>query len=174
MPNSIEENGEMYGRISGMMVYYYFVCKRKLYYFCKNLHMEQNNENVELGKLLDETAYSRAEKHITLDNLISVDYIEKSCILHEVKKSRSIEEAGIWQLKYYLWCFKQRGVEKLTGEIDYPLLKRTEMVKLTEDDEKNLACAIQEIKKIQTLKLPPAYEGKKFCKKCAYYDLCFI
>ena len=92
--------------------------------------MEQESEDVEIGKLIDETAYSKEEKHITLDNIISVDYIEKSRILHEVKKSRSIEEAGVWQLKYYLWYFKQRGVNRLIGRIDYPLLKKTVSVYL--------------------------------------------
>ena len=160
--------------VSGMMVYYYFVCKRKLYYFCKNLHMEQDNDNVALGKVLDETAYRRTEKHITLDNTVSVDYIEKSRILHEVKKSRSIEEAGVWQLKYYLWYFRQRGVEGLTGKMDYPLLRRSETVELTQEDEQTLKAILQEIEKLREQPLPPPCESKKFCRKCAYYDLCFI
>ncbi|WP_338031364.1 CRISPR-associated protein Cas4 [Caproicibacterium lactatifermentans] len=157
-----------------MMVYYYFVCQRKLYYFCKNLRMEQDDENVAIGKVLDETAYSHAEKHITVNNQISVDYIEKSRILHEVKKSRSIEEAGIWQLKYYLWYFKQRGVEHLTGKIDYPLLKHTESIALTKEDEAHLLNVMKEINAIQGMKTPPPRKTKKICKKCAYYDLCFI
>ena len=43
-------------RITGVMIYYYFVCKRKLWYFCHDLQMENvsQNENVQLGKLLDE------------------------------------------------------------------------------------------------------------------------
>lgn len=92
----------MQKQITGLMVYYYFVCKRKLYYFCKNLTMESENEDVQLGKLLDETAYKKAEKHILINNTIQVDYIEKNHIIHEIKKSKSIEEAGIWQVKYYL------------------------------------------------------------------------
>ena len=39
-------------RITGMMMYYYFVCKRKLWYFCKQLTMEQYNENVKIGKII--------------------------------------------------------------------------------------------------------------------------
>ena len=44
-------------RITGVMIYYYFVCKLKLLYFCHDLQMENvsQNENVQLGKLLDET-----------------------------------------------------------------------------------------------------------------------
>ena len=39
-------------RITGVMIYYYFVCKRKLWYFCHEINMESENENVQLGKLL--------------------------------------------------------------------------------------------------------------------------
>lgn len=38
--------------VTGTMVSYYFVCKRKLYYHAHQLRMEQNNEDVALGKLL--------------------------------------------------------------------------------------------------------------------------
>ena len=44
-------------RITGVMIYYYFVCKRKLWYFCHELVMEYVSqiENVVLGNLLDDT-----------------------------------------------------------------------------------------------------------------------
>ena len=42
-------------RITGVMIYYYFVCKRKLWYFCHEIRMESDNENVMLGKILDDT-----------------------------------------------------------------------------------------------------------------------
>ena len=32
--------------ITGVMVYYYEVCKRKLWYFYNEIQMEQGNENV--------------------------------------------------------------------------------------------------------------------------------
>ena len=44
----------MENRITGVMIYYYFVCKRKLWYFVHEINMESENENVLLGKLLDE------------------------------------------------------------------------------------------------------------------------
>lgn len=46
-------------RITGVMIYYYFVCSRKLWYFCHQINMEDENENVQLGKLLDENSYKR-------------------------------------------------------------------------------------------------------------------
>lgn len=44
----------MENRVTGVMIYYYFVCKRKLWYFINEINMESDNENVMLGKLLDE------------------------------------------------------------------------------------------------------------------------
>ena len=163
-------------KITGMMIYYYQVCRRKLYYFTHELRMEQNNEEVALGKLLDESSYSREkEKHITIDDTISVDFIRKGRILHEVKKSRAIEEAGVWQLKYYLYYLQQRGVTGLRGQIDYPQLKQTVQVELTEEDCKTLEKMLEEIQKIMNADLPEqTFPSRKLCRKCAYFDLCYI
>lgn len=62
----------MLREITGVMMYYYQVCDRKLWYFYHEIQMEQGNENVKLGKILDEETYQRDEKHINIDNVISV------------------------------------------------------------------------------------------------------
>lgn len=164
----------MGNRITGIMIYYYFVCKRKLWYFCNEINMEVENENVQLGKLLDENSYRRDEKHINIDNVINIDFIKEHSEIHEVKKSKAIEEAGIWQVKYYLYYLKKKGVENLTAKIDYPLMKKTLEIELTFEDEKRLEEIIEEIERIKELALPEMFEEKKICKACAYHDLCFI
>ena len=55
---------------------------------------------------------------------INIDFIKEHQELHEIKKSKAIEEAGIWQVKYYLYYLKQRGVKGLTAKIDYPMIKK--------------------------------------------------
>ena len=164
----------MEDRIIGVMIYYYFVCKRKLWYFCHEITMEAENEDVLLGKLLDEGSYKKNDKHINIDNVINIDFIKECGELHEVKKSKSVEEAGIWQLKYYLYYLQQRGVTDIKGKIDYPLLKKTLTVNLTEEDRTELEKAIREISEIKRKDVPPDTLNHKMCKKCAYYDLCFI
>ena len=161
-------------KITGMEVYYYFVFKRKLWYFTHGISMESENEDVNIGRELDETSYNRNDKHIMIDNVINVDFISEHNILHEVKKSKKIEEAGIWQLKYYLYYLKKRGVEGLKGEIDYPLLKRREIVELTEDDELKMNEILEDITQIKGLLLPPSCKIQRFCKSCAYYEFCCI
>ena len=98
-------------RITGIMIYYYFVCKRKLWYFVNEINMEAEDENIILGKLLDENSYKRDDKHINIDNVINIDFIKEHRELHEIKKSKALEEAGVWQVKYYLYYLKQRGVD---------------------------------------------------------------
>lgn len=161
-------------RVTGVMIYYYFVCKRKLWYFCHEINMEAENESVMLGKLLDENSYRRDDKHINIDNIINIDFIKEHKELHEVKKSKAIEEAGIWQVKYYLYYLWKRGVKNLKAKIDYPLLKKNLIVELDEEDIDQLEKIISDIHEIRGLEIPPEFCEKKICKKCAYHDLCFI
>ncbi len=160
--------------ITGVMLYYYEVCKRKLWYFYNEIQMEQGNENVEIGKAIDEETYKRDKKHINIDNIINIDFIRSKGILHEVKKSNKIEEASILQVKYYLYFLKKREVDNIKGKIDYPLLKQSIDVELTDQDIILIEGILEDIKKIVALKNPPPLEKKKICKSCAYYDLCFI
>lgn len=161
-------------RITGVMIYYYFVCKRKLWYFIHEINMESENENVMLGKLLDESSYQRDDKHINIDNVINIDFIKEHKELHEVKKSRSIEEAGIWQVKYYLYYLKQRGADGFKARIDYPLIKKNLVVELTQEDEERLEEIIREIWLLIEEEFPPQFQAVKICNKCAYHDLCFV
>lgn len=164
----------MQKEITGVMIYYYEVCKRKLWYFYNEIQMEQGNENVEIGKAIDEETYRRDKKHINIDNIINIDFIRARGILHEVKKSNKIEEASILQVKYYLYFLKKKGVENIKGKIDYPLLKQSVDVELTEEDIFNIEEILVDIQKIVSEKNPPYLEKKRICKSCAYYDLCFI
>lgn len=160
--------------ITGLMVYYYFVCKRKLWYFCNNINMEQNSELVALGKILDETSYKREKKGLLIDNTINIDFIKNGAMIHEIKKTKSIEEAGIWQTKYYIYYLNKKGIENVKAEIDYPLLKETKAILLEEEDKKILDKVVEEIKKIMLEENVPAITKKNICKKCSYYDLCYI
>ena len=81
-------------RITGVMIYYYFVCKRKLWYFCHEINMEDENEDVMLGKLLDDTSYQRDEKHININNVINIDFIKEHGELHEIKKVKQLKKLG--------------------------------------------------------------------------------
>ncbi len=160
--------------ITGLMVYYYEVCKRKLWYFTNEIQLEENNSNVILGKLLEENTYTRDEKKINIDGVINIDFIRSKKILHEIKKSNSIEPASILQVQYYLYYLEKKGLIGLKGVLDYPLLKQTVEVNLSDSDRENLENIIIGIKEILGKESPPILEKKNICKKCAYFDLCFV
>ncbi|SFU69172.1 CRISPR-associated exonuclease, Cas4 family [Clostridium sp. DSM 8431] len=160
--------------ITGVMVYYYAVCKRKLWYFYNEISMESNSENVQIGKIIDEETYKRDEKHININNIINIDFIRSKGILHEVKKSNKIEEASILQVKYYLYYLKQNGVDNIKGKIDYPLLKQTIEVELNEEDIEKIEEILKDIIIIVKKEKPLELQKKRICKNCAYYDLCFV
>jgi len=160
--------------ITGVMIYYYKVCTRKLWYFYHEIQMEQTNENVAIGKVLDNEAYSKEDKHINIDNVINIDFIKTKGILHEVKKSKKIEDASILQVKYYLYYLKKRGVLGITGKIDYPLIKQSIEVTLTKEDEENIEAILLNIRRIAEKDIPPDLKKKSICKSCAYFDLCYI
>lgn len=137
--------------------------------------MEQENENVKIGKIIDETTYAQEEKHITIDNVVNIDFIRQKGIVHEIKKSRKIEEAGIWQVKYYLYYLKCKGLSGIKAKIDYPLLRQTLDIELSEDDEEKIKNILQEIEVITGGAIPPLADEKiRICRSCAYHDLCYI
>ena len=122
--------------ITATQINYYFVCHRELWLFSHQINMEQNSELVALGKLLHEESYKREKKEIQIGP-IKIDFIGKDGVIHEIKKTPSVEEAHIWQVKYYIWYLKNLGIDNLRGEIDYPKLKKKTEIKLTVEDKKN-------------------------------------
>lgn len=160
-------------KITGSMINYYFVCKRKLWFFLNDIQMEYQNEDVQLGKLIDEESYKREKKNILINETISVDFLKDYHVIHEVKKSKSIEEASEWQLKYYIYYLKQQGLQIDKGVLDYPKLRIRKDVYLTKEDEDLFINIIREIEEIKDSKAPCKI-NKKFCKKCAYYEMCYI
>ena len=156
------------------MVYYYFICERKLWYFINEINMEQNNELVNIGKILDETTYTRENKNIMIDNTINIDFIKNGAILHEVKKTKSIEEAGIWQVKYYIYYLEKRGIQNIKAKIDFPLLRESKEITLEQSDREILDNVIKNIEEIAKKEELEKLINSKICRKCAYYDLCYV
>lgn len=136
--------------------------------------MEHNSELVEMGKLIDENSYDREKKSILIDEMINIDFLKDWKIIHEVKKSRKLDEAGKSQLKYYIWILRSKGVDIEKGILDYPLLRKREEIFLDENEERELLEVIGNVKYILGMNLPPGVINKAFCKKCAYYELCYI
>jgi CRISPR-associated exonuclease Cas4 len=159
---------------TGTQINYFTVCRRKLWLFSHGLNMEQTSDTVYYGKLVHQESYGREKKEIAIDDKIVIDFSSAQGIIHEVKKSRAVEAAHIWQLRYYLYYLKQKGIADVIGEINYPLLRRRESVELTPESEQELLQMLGEIEKILKQTQPPLISVKRsFCTKCSYFDYCY-
>jgi len=156
---------------TGSQVNYYFVCRRKLWLFSHDLEMEMESDLVLLGKLLHETGYARKFKEVSIGR-IKIDFLEHGGEIHEVKRSRRVEKAHLFQLLYYLYYLKRLGVD-VKGVLHYPLLRRTVKVELTEEREKEVEAVLEEMRGIISRSEPPLPERKPYCRKCSYYELCW-
>lgn len=158
--------------ISGIHVQYYFVCHRKLWLYGKNLGLEEKNERVIDGKLLHERAYKRADKkEMYVEGDFKIDVLDGEYV-REVKLSSKMTKADKYQLLFYLYQLKKRGLNR-KGLISYTKEKKTEEVILTKEHEKELDKIESEIDKILKFPNPPKLVKKNYCRSCAYYDFCF-
>ncbi len=124
-------------QITGTHFNYYQVCKRELWLFANGINMEQNSDLVYEGKLIHEESYpQRSERYeeIEIDG-VKVDFYDvRHKIIHEIKKSDKVEQAHVWQLKYYLYVFERNGIEGVSGILEYPKLRRTTEIELSQVD----------------------------------------
>lgn len=162
---------------TGTHINYYIVCKRKLWLFANGLNMEHTSDLVAEGKLIHESSYPQRSENfqeIAIDGVKIDFYDRKNKVVHEIKKSKKVENAHRWQLKYYLYVLKENGIDGATGILEYPKLRKTEEVALNGEDIRYIESIKKEIAKIiQSPDCPPRVE-KKICKNCSYHDFCWV
>lgn len=160
-------------KTEGIKVNYYYVCKRKLWLFDKGITMENKNDRVMQGKVIHENSYpSIKTKEILIDDILKVDILDNDYV-KEIKISSRMPKPGKMQLMYYLFYLKQLGIEK-KGMLNYVKEKKTETVELTAEKEEEIKNTLIDIKKILAQKIPPKLKKLPYCRKCAYFEFCFI
>lgn len=170
--------------LTGTHINYYRLCPRKLWLFANNIQMEQTSDLVSDGKVIEEESYQqRSERYSQIEvfyefNDVSlsgkIDFFDaKNKIIHETKRSNKVEEAHIWQVKFYLWLMKLNGIEAEKGIIEYPKLREREEVFLEEKDIIYLDETVQEIKLLTEADICPPVLNSRICKSCSYFDFCY-
>lgn len=163
-------------KVNGTLINYYFHCKRQCYLHGNRLNLEDNSEQVKIGKAIhEEKAEEKKDTEITVDN-IRLDRLTKE-YLTEIKKSDADVEASKWQLLYYLSVMKEKGVIR-KGRLEFVEKNKKEnkvlYLELTEELEEQLRKYVREIEELlQSEKIPECVYAPK-CKKCAYYEYCYI
>lgn len=162
--------------ITGTIINYYFHCKTQCWLHANRINLEDNSELVRIGKVLHEINEEKGKKtEISIDN-IRIDKITRDYLV-EVKKSDSDRVAVKWQVLLYLYKLKAKGIIK-KGKIEYIEKrgkgKKIDYVELDEVKEKELLEVLENIEALISQKYSPKPILESKCKKCAYYEYCFI
>lgn len=162
--------------ITGTHFNYYQLCKRKLWLFANGINMESTSDLVYEGKLIHEDSYpQRSSKYeeVEMDG-IKVDFYDvKNRVIHEIKKSDKVDRAHEWQLKYYIYVFERNGIAGVTGILEYPTLRKTDKVVLSDVDRDMIKEMELDIQKIIGKEECPPLAPKGICKNCSYYEFCY-
>lgn len=162
-------------RVNGTLINYYFHCKRQCYLHGNRLNLEDNSEQVQIGKAYHEEKLEGKNTEIELEN-IKLDKLTNE-YLTEVKKSDADPEAAKWQLLYYLKVLKEKGIER-KGRLEFIEKKKENKkvvtVELTAELELELDRYIGEIETLLVQEEVPEAISKPKCKKCAYYEYCYV
>lgn len=162
--------------ITGTHFNYYNVCKRKLWLFANGITMEHGSDLVYEGKLIHEQSYpQRPERYeeIEIDGIKLDFYDSRSKVIHEIKKTDKMETAHEWQLKFYIYTLEKNGIEGVTGILEYPALRQTEQVLLTDEDRDKIEIIKNDISNIINSEQCPEMIKTRICKQCSYYDFCY-
>lgn len=163
-------------RITGTQIAYYIVCKRKLWLFSHQIEMEKYSDYVSIGKLISEESFKREKfKEIAIGETLKIDFLKigDEIVVHEVKKSRKLEDAHIWQVKYYIYSLKKIGVKCRYGVIHYPKLMRKIEVKFSDQDLETIEKITKDLRALLKGDVPPP-KKVPYCGKCAYYQFCYV
>ena len=170
--------------INATLVNLYRVCPRECWLHAIGINMEHSSDLVKDGKLIEEESYQQRSNRYTQLELSStfddiqlvgkIDFYDtKNKIIHETKRSNKVEQAHIWQVKFYLWLLELNGIETEKGIIEYPRLREREEVYLDEEDINYQKKTIKNIKTlVNQIECPPVLNAK-ICKSCSYYDFCY-
>lgn len=160
--------------VTGTLIWYYFICPREVWLMARNVVPDQDNDNVDLGRFIQEQTYKREKKEISIGH-VKLDILKNDkdgLVVGEVKKSSTFAASARMQLAYYLLELEKVGL-KAKGELLYPKEKKREIVELTEDIRDKLDSAVRDIQRIAYLDQPPKPTKGKYCKKCAYGEFCW-
>lgn len=161
--------------ITGTVMNYYFHCQRQCWLHYNKINLEDNSEDVHIGRILHEIKRKSKNTEVAV-NSIKLDKITDEYVI-EIKKSDADIEAAKMQLAYYLYILSKKGVER-TGKLQVleknNQNKATHIITLDNDLISKIEEILNEIRLLLEKEKPPKEIMKKGCKKCAYYEYCFL
>lgn len=163
-------------KITGTLINYYFHCKRQCWLFGNRINLEDNSEDVHIGRILHEIKENKNKKaEIQIEN-IKIDKITDEYVV-EFKKSDADIEAAKWQTLLYIQVLKSKGIDR-KGKLEFYEKKKQNKkiiyLELDENKESELENLKKKIDELINNELPPGPIEERKCKKCAYYEYCYV
>lgn len=163
-------------RVNGTLINYFFHCKRQCWLHANRLNLEDNSEIVKIGKAIHEEREEKGKNtELSIEN-IKIDKLTAEYLI-EVKKSDADVEASKWQLILYLKILKDKGIER-KGKLEFVEKNKSKnkviYVELNDELIKQLDGIVKEIEMLVEIDSIPNSINKPTCKKCAYYEYCYI
>ena len=152
-------------QINGSLVNAYIVCKRQAWLYAHQVHGDQNNEYLLMGKALALAQENKNLHEYPFGNLV-FDKLSKErghYLVTEYKKSLKNVSAGEMQLLFYIYCLK-KGLN--LKEVKGRLVSGKKIIPV-DDSEENFKKIEQIIKE-----KPPKFVPLHYCKTCSYQDYC--
>lgn len=163
-------------KVNGTLVNYYIHCKRQCYLHGNRINLEDESEDVKIGKAIhEEKKENEKNREIIIEN-IKLDKLTTKYLV-ETKKSDADIEAAKWQVLYYLKILKSKGIIR-KGKLE--IIEKNKqnsksiIVELDEQSEQELDEIIGKIRKLIDGDNVPNIINDRKCKKCAYYAYCYL
>ncbi|WP_298104319.1 Dna2/Cas4 domain-containing protein [uncultured Campylobacter sp.] len=159
-------------QITGTLVNYYVTCKREAWLYGHNIHANQEDENMLMGKALADIKENGLQD-FAFSNL-KFDKLSKQrghYLITEYKKSLKNPEAGKMQLLFYIYLLKT-GLN--LKEVKGKLISGKTVIAI-EDNAENftkIETILNGIAALVNEPKPPKFSPQKICESCVYRDYC--
>ena len=160
-------------RITGLMVQYYHVCCRELWFMSRGIDIDREATNIQRGTHVDETSYGDQRRSFQINDRLQLDLLDSGDVM-EVKVSSALEEPARMQLLYYLWYLEEVLDIERDGVLAYPRERTREDVELDDEAREKVESTIEGIIETVERDAPPELEKKPYCDACLYQELCWV
>ena len=160
-------------QITGTLIHDYITCKRGAWLCARQMHGDQDNEYLSMGKALAQAQENKNLHEYPFGNLV-FDQLSKErghYVVTEYKKSLKNVSAGEMQLLFYIYCLKKGlNLKEVKGRLVCG--KKAIPVDDSEENFKKIEQIIKEIVALVSQEKPPKFVSIRYCKTCSYQDYC--
>ncbi len=153
--------------ITGTLIWYSRVCPREVWYMARHVTPYEGHSKLEKGRAIHKIYGD--EVPISLEGMKIDVFNREDWKVVEIKSSSKHLDSAISQVNYYLYRLREVGID-CVGEVFVPEKGERYRVNL---DEARVKEDLDRVRAIAQQDSPPPRVRLKFCRRCAYKDLCW-